>query len=31
LFEATVGNALFAHSIVTLDFHSMTIDVKPAG
>jgi hypothetical protein len=30
LFEATVGNALFAHSVVTLDFHSMTLDVKPA-
>jgi hypothetical protein len=29
LFEATVGNALFAHSVVTLDFHSMTLDVKP--
>jgi hypothetical protein len=31
LFEATVGNALFAHSVVTLDFHAMTLDVKPAG
>jgi hypothetical protein len=30
LFEATVGNALFAHSIVTLDFHAMTIDVRNA-
>ena len=30
LFEATVGNALFAHSVVTLDFHSMTLDVQPA-
>ena len=30
LFEATVGNALFAHSVVTLDFHSMTLDVKPS-
>jgi hypothetical protein len=28
LFEATVGNALFAHSVVTLDFHTMTLDVK---
>ena len=28
LFEATVGNALFAHSVVTLDFHAMTIDVR---
>lgn len=28
LFEATVGNALFAHSVVTLDFHSMTMDVR---
>ena len=31
LFEGTVGNALFAHSIVTLDFHTMTLDVRPAG
>jgi hypothetical protein len=30
LFEATVGNALFAHSVVTMDFHAMTIDVQPA-
>lgn len=29
LFEATVGNALFAHSVVTLDFHAMTLDVQP--
>lgn len=29
LFEATVGNALFVHSIVTLDFHSMKISVQP--
>ena len=29
LFEATVGNALFAHSVVTLDFHSMKIQVQP--
>jgi len=29
LFEATVGNALFAHSVVTLDFHSMKIYVRP--
>jgi len=29
LFEATVGNALFAHSVVTLDFHAMKINVKP--
>jgi hypothetical protein len=28
LFEATVGNALFAHSIVTLDFKSMTVYVR---
>ena len=28
LFEATVGNALFAHSVLTLDFHSMTMDVR---
>jgi hypothetical protein len=28
LFEATAGNALFAHSVVTLDFHAMTIDVR---
>jgi len=31
LFEGTVGNALFAHSVVTLDFHAMTLDVQPAG
>lgn len=31
LFEATAGNALFAHSVVTLDFHAMTLDVTPAG
>lgn len=29
LFEATVGNALFAHSIVTLDFHAMRFTVQP--
>jgi hypothetical protein len=29
LFEATVGNALFVHSVVTLDFHSMKISVQP--
>jgi hypothetical protein len=28
MFEATVGNALFAKSVVTLDFHAMTIDVR---
>ena len=31
MFEATVGNALFTNSIVTLDFHAMTIDVRNAG
>lgn len=31
LFEATVGNASFAHSVVTLDFHAMTLDVKPSN
>ena len=31
LFDATVGNALFAHSVVTLDFHAMTIDVRTAA
>jgi hypothetical protein len=31
LFESTVGNALFAHSVVTLDFGSMTLDVKPGS
>ncbi|HEV7491810.1 MAG TPA: hypothetical protein VGO25_13480 [Rhodanobacteraceae bacterium] len=31
LFEATVGNALFANSVVTLDFHAMTLDVRPAA
>jgi hypothetical protein len=30
LFEATVGNALFAHSVVTMNFHAMTLDVQPA-
>lgn len=29
LFEATVGNALFAHSVVTLDFHAMRFSVQP--
>jgi hypothetical protein len=28
LFEATVGNALFARSVVTLDFRSMTVHVR---
>ena len=31
LFDATVGNALFAHSVVTLDFHAMTIEVRTAA
>lgn len=31
LFEATVGNALFAHSVVTLDFHAMTLNVQPSA
>ena len=30
LFEATVGNALFAHSVLTLDFHAGTVAVRPA-
>lgn len=30
LFEATVGNALFEHSVLTLDFHAMTVEVKPS-
>jgi hypothetical protein len=29
LFEGTVGNALFAHSVVVLDLQSMKIDVRP--
>jgi len=29
LFEATAGNALFAHSVVTLDFHAMRLRVQP--
>ena len=29
LFEATAGNALFARSVVTLDFHAMKITVRP--
>jgi len=28
LFEATVGNALFLHSVVTLDLHAMKINVQ---
>ncbi len=31
LFEATVGNALFAHSVVTFDFRSMTFGVEPSA
>lgn len=31
LFEATVGNALFAHSVLTLDFHAMKLGVKPSA
>lgn len=31
LFEGTVGNALFAHSVVTMDFHAMTLDVQPVN
>lgn len=31
LFEATVGNALFAHSVITFDFRSMTFDVEPGA
>lgn len=30
-FDATVGNALFKDSVVTLDFHDMTLDVQPAA
>ena len=30
LFEATVGNALFANCVVTLDFHAMMLDVRTA-
>ena len=30
MFEATAGNALFAHCVVTLDFHAMTLDVRTA-
>lgn len=30
MFDATVGNALFANSVVRLDFHAMTLDVRPA-
>jgi hypothetical protein len=29
LFEATAGNALFEHSVVTLDFRAMRINVRP--
>lgn len=31
LFEATVGNGLFVNSVLTLDFHAMTIDVRTAA
>lgn len=31
LFDATAGNALFARSVVTLDFHAMSATVKPAN
>jgi hypothetical protein len=31
LFEATVGNALFAGSVLTLDLHHMRFDVRPAA
>lgn len=30
-FEGKVGNALFAHSVVTMDFHAMTMDVRAAN
>lgn len=30
LFEATVENALFPNEVVTMDFHAMTLDVRPA-
>lgn len=30
LFEATVGNALFVRSVVTMDFHAMTLNVRPS-
>ena len=30
MFDATVGNALFANCVVTLDFHAMTLDVRTA-
>jgi hypothetical protein len=31
LFEATAGNALFAHSVVTLDFQAMRIRLQPGS
>lgn len=31
LFDATAGNALFARSVVTLDFHAMSVKVKPVN
>ena len=31
LFEATAGNALFEHSVVTLDFHAMKIRLQPGS
>jgi hypothetical protein len=30
MFDATVGNALFANCVVTMDFHAMTLDVRTA-
>ena len=30
MFDATVGNALFANCVVTLDFHAMTLDIRTA-
>ena len=31
LFDATVGNALFVNSVVTMNFHDMTLNVEPAA
>jgi hypothetical protein len=30
-FQGTVGNEFFAGTVLTLDFHDMTLDVTPAG
>ncbi|HEX7324775.1 MAG TPA: hypothetical protein VF292_05430 [Rhodanobacteraceae bacterium] len=31
MFDATVGTAFFAHSVLTLGFYPMTMDVEPSN